>query len=114
MDYLKVDGCFSNPAAFDDGFPKFTQALNATGRPMVLSYEWPLYQTQVGIKVLQTLKELQRHMAVAVHEFSNYPLKIYFNHFICILFCRFHLFTQVMRCGAKRLWVSDLAINLLN
>lgn len=51
VDYLKVDGCFSNPAAFDDGFPKFTQAFNATGRPVLLSYEWPLYQSQVGIKV---------------------------------------------------------------
>ncbi|XP_029204318.2 alpha-N-acetylgalactosaminidase-like isoform X1 [Acropora millepora] len=50
VDYLKVDGCFSNPAAFDDGFPKFTQAFNATGRPVLLSYEWPLYQSQVGIK----------------------------------------------------------------
>ncbi|XP_068693628.1 alpha-N-acetylgalactosaminidase-like isoform X1 [Montipora foliosa] len=50
VDYLKVDGCFSNPFTFDVGFPKFTKALNATGRPIVLSCEWPLYQSKIGIK----------------------------------------------------------------
>lgn len=50
VDYLKVDGCFSDPATFDVGYPKFTQALNATGRPILLSCEWPDYQSKIGIK----------------------------------------------------------------
>ena len=52
VDYLKVDGCYSNPLTFDVGYPKFSQALNATGKPILLSCEWPLYQAQWGIKVL--------------------------------------------------------------
>ena len=52
VDYLKVDGCFANPASFDVGYPKFSQALNATGRPILLSCEWPDYQTKWGIQVL--------------------------------------------------------------
>lgn len=50
VDYLKVDGCYSNPSTFDVGYPKFSQALNATGRPILLSCEWPDYQTKRGIK----------------------------------------------------------------
>jgi len=52
VDYLKVDGCFSNPFTFDVGYPKLSQALNATGRPILLSCEWPFYQAKFGIKVL--------------------------------------------------------------
>ena len=52
VDYLKVDGCYANPATFDVGYPKFSQALNETGRPILLSCEWPFYQTKRGIKVL--------------------------------------------------------------
>lgn len=51
IDYLKVDGCFSDPSTFDVGYPKFTEALNATGRPILLSCEWPDYQQKIGIKV---------------------------------------------------------------
>ncbi|XP_020621332.1 alpha-N-acetylgalactosaminidase-like [Orbicella faveolata] len=50
VDYLKVDGCHSKPATFDVGYPKFSQALNATGRPILLSCEWPDYQTKRGMK----------------------------------------------------------------
>ena len=46
-----MDGCFANPALFDVGYPNFARALNATGRPILLSCEWPFYQTKVGIKV---------------------------------------------------------------
>ena len=51
VDYLKVDGCYADPALFDVGYPNFTQALNATGRPILLSCEWPDYQSKAGIKV---------------------------------------------------------------
>ena len=52
VDYLKVDGCFAIPYTFDVGYPKFLQALNATGRPILLSCKWPLYQAKWGIKVI--------------------------------------------------------------
>ena len=51
VDYLKVDGCFSDPKDSDTGYPKFTAALNATGRPVLLCCEWPSYQEKFHIKV---------------------------------------------------------------
>ena len=47
MDYLKVDGCNSNPSTFDVGYPKFLGALNTTGQPILLSCE--------GIKMIMYL-----------------------------------------------------------
>ena len=40
----QLDGCNSDPATMDVGFPEFGAALLATGRPMVYQCEWPLYQ----------------------------------------------------------------------
>ena len=77
MDYLKVDGCFSDPATFDVGYPKFTQALNATGRPILLSCEWPDYQSKIGIKVRMQLqlkcpqKYLMRHSCAQVQNLAS-------------------------------------------
>ncbi|XP_031564497.1 alpha-N-acetylgalactosaminidase-like [Actinia tenebrosa] len=48
-DYVKFDGCFSDPCTMDQGYPKFSKALNATGRPMVYSCEWPSYTEQKNI-----------------------------------------------------------------
>ena len=58
IDYLKVDGCFSDPSTFDVGYPKFTEALNATGRPILLSCEWPDYQQKIGIKVCKSNSQM--------------------------------------------------------
>merc|ERR1712176_413864 len=49
VDYVKVDGCYSDPKTMDEGFREFGRALNATGRPMVYQCEWPLYQSVNGI-----------------------------------------------------------------
>lgn len=49
VDYVKLDGCNSDPHSMDLGFPEFGRALNATGRPMVYQCEWPLYQGGAGI-----------------------------------------------------------------
>ena len=49
VDYVKMDGCNSDPRDMDLGFPQFGAALNATGRPMVYQCEWPLYQAAHGI-----------------------------------------------------------------
>ncbi|KAJ7384508.1 hypothetical protein OS493_021137 [Desmophyllum pertusum] len=45
VDYLKLDGCNSDPATMDTGYPMVTKALNKTGRPIVFSCSWPAYQT---------------------------------------------------------------------
>lgn len=50
VDYVKFDGCNSNTHDFDDGYEAFGLYLNKTGRPMVYSCEWPLYQSTSGIK----------------------------------------------------------------
>lgn len=51
VDYVKLDGCNANAKDMDKGYPEFGRYLNATGRPMVYSCEWPLYQQNKGIKV---------------------------------------------------------------
>ncbi|KAI3361599.1 hypothetical protein L3Q82_013739, partial [Scortum barcoo] len=43
VDYLKFDGCNSNPAEQILGYPLMSKALNATGRPMAYSCSWPVY-----------------------------------------------------------------------
>ncbi|XP_048583698.1 alpha-N-acetylgalactosaminidase isoform X2 [Nematostella vectensis] len=50
VDYLKLDGCYSDPKTYDTGYPKVTAALNVTGRPIVFSCSWPAYQVGAGIK----------------------------------------------------------------
>ncbi|XP_046860620.1 alpha-N-acetylgalactosaminidase-like isoform X2 [Xenia sp. Carnegie-2017] len=43
VDYLKFDGCYSDPKTMSSGYPKMTKALNATKRPIVFSCSWPAY-----------------------------------------------------------------------
>lgn len=50
VDSLKVDGCFQDPKEMDDLYPIYSQEVNKTGRPILFSCEWPLYQQQTGIK----------------------------------------------------------------
>lgn len=49
VDYLKLDGCYSDPKTMDTGYPMFTEALNKTGRPIVFSCSWPAYQVPLNI-----------------------------------------------------------------
>lgn len=49
VDYLKVDGCYVDPRRMDELYPEMGRALNETGRKIVYSCEWPLYQKNVGI-----------------------------------------------------------------
>ena len=44
VDYVKLDGCYSEPADMDTGYPEFGLYLNKTKRPMVYSCSWPAYQ----------------------------------------------------------------------
>jgi len=44
VDYLKLDGCYSEPESMDQGYPEMGRYLNKTGRPIVYSCSWPAYQ----------------------------------------------------------------------
>ncbi|KDR23773.1 alpha-N-acetylgalactosaminidase-like [Zootermopsis nevadensis] len=58
VDYVKLDGCWSKPEDMDTGYPLFGQYLNQTGRPMVYSCSWPVYQEFAGIEPdFESLKE---------------------------------------------------------
>ncbi|XP_037069521.1 alpha-N-acetylgalactosaminidase-like, partial [Pollicipes pollicipes] len=49
IDYVKLDGCYSHPKDMDRGYPEFGYYLNRTGRPMVYSCSWPVYQIYSGM-----------------------------------------------------------------
>eukprot|EP00092_Neocalanus_flemingeri_P054073 GFUD01063669.1.p1 GENE.GFUD01063669.1~~GFUD01063669.1.p1 ORF type:complete len:463 (-),score=122.22 GFUD01063669.1:352-1665(-) len=49
VDFVKMDGCNSDPKDMDVGFPAFGAALAATGRSMIYQCEWPLYQGGAGM-----------------------------------------------------------------
>jgi alpha-N-acetylgalactosaminidase len=50
VDYVKLDGCYSHPVDMDRGYPEFGYYLNRTGRPMIYSCSWPVYQIYSGIE----------------------------------------------------------------
>ncbi|GLV43492.1 uncharacterized protein CBL_04034 [Carabus blaptoides fortunei] len=54
VDYLKLDGCNSNPADQEKGTAELAYHLNATGRPILFSCEYPLYEMQGNIKTNYT------------------------------------------------------------
>ncbi|KAG4071125.1 hypothetical protein HA402_014393 [Bradysia odoriphaga] len=49
VDYIKVDGCYADYLDYDVGYPEFGRLLNKTGRPMVYSCSWPVYQEIKGL-----------------------------------------------------------------
>lgn len=51
VDYLKLDGCYADPRDMDRGYPEMGFYLNQTGRPMIYSCSWPVYQIFSGIPV---------------------------------------------------------------
>lgn len=51
VDYVKLDGCYSLPVDMDHGYPEFGRFLNGTGRQMIYSCSWPVYQIYAGITV---------------------------------------------------------------
>lgn len=51
VDYVKLDGCNSDPFTMDVGYPEFGRYLNKTGRPIVYSCSWPVYQEEIGKSV---------------------------------------------------------------
>ncbi|XP_061668003.1 alpha-N-acetylgalactosaminidase [Syngnathoides biaculeatus] len=51
VDMLKLDGCYSNATEQEQGYPRMSKALNATGRPIGYSCSWPAYQGGLPPKV---------------------------------------------------------------
>ncbi|KAF2882127.1 hypothetical protein ILUMI_24049 [Ignelater luminosus] len=51
VDYVKLDGCYSDYNKLEEGYAEFGRLLNKTGRPMVYSCSWPAYQEPLGIHV---------------------------------------------------------------
>ncbi|VVC36751.1 Aldolase-type TIM barrel,Glycoside hydrolase superfamily,Glycoside hydrolase, family 27 [Cinara cedri] len=51
VDYVKLDGCYSDVRDMDLGYIGFGQHLNKTGRPMVYSCSWPAYQEDKGMRI---------------------------------------------------------------
>ncbi|EEB17658.1 alpha-N-acetylgalactosaminidase, putative [Pediculus humanus corporis] len=49
VDYVKLDGCYSEPFDMDEGYIEFGKSLLNTRRPMVYSCSWPFYQELVGM-----------------------------------------------------------------
>ncbi|XP_015377404.1 PREDICTED: alpha-N-acetylgalactosaminidase-like, partial [Diuraphis noxia] len=50
VDFVKIDGCYSLPKDMDQGYSEFGYHLNKTGRAMVYSCSWPVYQTYAGLQ----------------------------------------------------------------
>lgn len=53
VDMVKYDGCSSNSTEQAVGYPLMSKELNATGRQMIYSCEWPLYQGGLPPKVIR-------------------------------------------------------------
>ncbi|TDH12223.1 hypothetical protein EPR50_G00068870 [Perca flavescens] len=66
VDYLKFDGCNSNPVEQMLGYPRMSKALNATGRPMAYSCSWPVYVGSLPTNVNYTF------MGEICHLWRNY------------------------------------------
>lgn len=50
VDYVKLDGCYSDYHTMEQGYAEFGDLLNKTGRPMVYSCSWPAYEEPFGIR----------------------------------------------------------------
>lgn len=60
VDYVKLDGCYSNHMDLDTAYPEFGRALNKTGRPMVYSCSWPFYKKIPNYELIKTHCNLWR------------------------------------------------------
>lgn len=51
VDFIKLDGCFTDPLDMELGFINFGYWMWKMGRPMVYACSWPIYQNYMGISV---------------------------------------------------------------
>ncbi|XP_055319555.1 alpha-N-acetylgalactosaminidase isoform X2 [Sitodiplosis mosellana] len=59
VDYVKLDGCYADIMDMNKGYPEFGRLLNETGRPMVYSCSWPVYQEEKGL--MPNYEALKKH-----------------------------------------------------
>ena len=52
VDYLKMDGCYSQLLDQHDGYPAMARFLNETGRKIVYSCSWPAYDQEMDYSLL--------------------------------------------------------------
>lgn len=70
---MKLDGCYSLPLDMDAGYPDFGRHLNSTGRPMIYSCSWPVYQIYAGISVITHTAPLFTSEFPLTEDFSLQP-----------------------------------------
>jgi len=51
VDYVKLDGCYSNPQEMQDIYTEYGMYLNQTGRPMVYSCSYPAYTEYYNVTI---------------------------------------------------------------
>ncbi|XP_039871612.1 alpha-galactosidase A [Simochromis diagramma] len=61
VDLLKFDGCFMNRALLGEGYTNMSKALNNTGRPILYSCEWPLYEWPLKQPNYTAIRETCNH-----------------------------------------------------
>ena len=49
---LKFDGCGGDIDLYEEAYPEMSRYLNKTGRHIVFSCEWPMYESFQGGKVV--------------------------------------------------------------
>jgi len=49
IDFLKMDGCNSDPHDMPYGYPIMSKFLNMTGRPIMYNCQWPMYMENAGL-----------------------------------------------------------------
>jgi len=49
IDFLKMDGCNSDPHDMPYGYPIMGKFLNMTGRPIMYNCQWPMYMENAGL-----------------------------------------------------------------
>ena len=69
-------GCYSLPTDMDRGYPEFGYYLNRTGRPMLYSCSWPVYQTYSGmtVRLLFLLSNMpnSNYVSTIVQSYKNF------------------------------------------
>lgn len=66
VDYLKLDGCYSNITGYERGYPTMGAALQKTKRDIVYSCSWPAYlgiRNTPHVSRTEPYTELSRRLA---------------------------------------------------
>ncbi|XP_023253795.1 alpha-galactosidase A isoform X2 [Seriola lalandi dorsalis] len=61
VDLLKFDGCYMDWTMLGEGYINMSKALNKTGRPILYSCEWPLYEWPIRKPNYTAIRETCNH-----------------------------------------------------